>query len=277
MSKLLNFIIFFVVFGAGFSAAAAESDWVQAEFLKARIITEKTAAGQEETINAALEIVMEPEWHVYWRMPGDGGLSPVLDWSRSTNLKEAVLRWPAPVRFEYEGLFGFGYKDSVILPLTLTPEKTGNDLKLSLHADIMVCKDLCIPQTVDLVLDIPAGNASPDTQAGMIADALKSLPYMENRGDMKIENVALGPKAIVVRVYLAQGFEGVDLFAEVGPDIYLVAKPQITPDEKDPRYASLVIAAPEGVENLANAVMNKTLVLTLTNKKGQALERSFDF
>jgi len=275
--KFLNSIAF-IVFAISLphAAKAAESPWVQAEHLKARLITEKTGVGNEATLNAALEIVMEPEWHIYWRMPGDGGLTPELSWEKSTNLKDVVLSWPAPIRFEFGGLYGFGYKDSALFPVTLTPEKAGDPVSLALHANIMVCKNLCLPQTVDLSLDIPAGDAVTDTQGPVITESIKNLPYTENRADMKIENVVLGPKAIVVRAYLARGFEGADLFVEVSPDFYVVAKPEITLDEKDPRYASLVVAAPEGIENIANEVMDKTLVLTLT-KDGKALERSFKF
>lgn len=276
--KFLNFINFMAVAGLmSFPAHALEGPWAQGEFLKARIITENTATGHDDTLGAALEIVMEPDWHIYWRMPGDGGLPPMLDWAKSKNLKTAELQWPVPVRFEYEGLYGFGYKNAVTLPLVLTPEEKGNPLTLDIHADIMVCKTLCVPQKIDLTLDIPSGDAKPDIQAALIQDARETLPYTENRGDMKIENVVIGPKAIVVRAYLAQGFEGADLFAEVGPEMYIVAKPVITPDAKDPRYASIAIAAPEGVDNLASAVMNKTLVLTLRNAKGKALERTFNF
>lgn len=277
MRKLLTSMAFVSILATiPVAVKAAEGPWAQAEYLKARIVTEKTAAGKDATLNAGLEIVMEPEWHIYWRMPGDGGLTPELNWKKSTNLKDATLSWPAPVRFELGGLYGFGYQNSVFLPVTLTPENPGAAVTLTLHANIMVCKDLCVPQNIDLSLDIPAGDSIIDTQGQTIAAARKNLPYTENRADMKIENVVLGPKAIVVRAYLAKGFDNADLFVEIGPDFYVVAKPEIMPDEKDSRYASLVIAAPEGIENIANEVMDKTLTLTLT-KDGKALERRFKF
>lgn len=276
--KFLNFMIFiFAIIAAVPQAQALEGPWAQGEFLKARIITATTAHEKGTQIDAALEITMEPGWHIYWRMPGDGGLPPMLDISKSTNLKSADFSWPAPIRFEFEGLYGFGYKDAVTLPLTLTTTDESSPVKIDMRADIMVCKTLCVPQKINLTLDIPAGEAKPDTQSPLIVAARNHLPYKENRADMKIENVVLGPKAIVVRAYLSHGFDGADLFVEVGPDMYIVAKPEITPDAKDPRYASLTVVAPEGVENLATAVMDKTLTLTLTNAKGKALERSFDF
>ncbi len=277
ISKLLNSMTFIFLLGIAAPAQALEGNWAESEYLKARIITGKNTVGSDKTIDAGLDLEMKPGWHIYWRMPGDGGLTPTVGKGESQNLKDLTIKWPTPIRFEFDGLYGFGYKEAALLPLTLTPEEPGNPLKLALKADIMVCNAICVPQKLDLTLDIPSGDGKLDeAQDKRLQTAQKKLPFTENRPDMKIENVVMGPKAIVVRAYLSQGFEGADLFVE-GPESYVVAKPVITPETKDPRYASLVINAPEGVENLAADVMGKTLTLTLTNKKGQALERSFDF
>ncbi len=276
-SKLLNSMTFIFLLGISAPAHALEGNWAESEYLKARIVTGQNTTGTTKTINAALDLEMKPDWHIYWRMPGDGGLAPSLGKGESQNLKDIAIKWPTPIRFEFDGLYGFGYKDAALLPLTVTPEEPGKPVKLALKADIMVCNAICVPQKLDLTLDIPAGDVGLDeAQDKRLQTAQKKLPYTENRPDMKIENVVMGPTAIVVRAYLSQGFEGADLFVE-GPDSYVVAPPTITPETKDPRYASMVINAPEGVDNLAASVMGKTLTLTLTNKKGQALERSFDF
>lgn len=277
VAKLLNSMTFIFLLGINAPAHALEGAWAESEYLKARIVTAQNAAGQDKTLDAGLDLAMRPGWHMYWRMPGDGGLPPSLGKGESRNLKDITIKWPSPLRFEFEGLYGFGYKDAVLLPLTLTPEEPGRPIKLALKADIMVCNAICVPQKLDFALDIPAGDALVDDAADkLIEDAHKKLPFTENRPDMKIENVVMGPAAIVVRAFLSQGFEDADLFVE-GLDYYVVAPPVITPDAKDPRYAALVINAPDGVDNMAAAVMGKTLTLTLTNKKGQALERRFDF
>lgn len=279
-AKFMNYIGFLTLLLTSFPVMAAESAWAQADFLKVRLLAAQSTMGNSgngpASVQAALEIVMEPGWHIYWRMPGDGGLPPDLDWTASQNLKEAVIGWPAPRRFEYEGLYGFGYKDSALLPVTLTPETSGEAMALSVQADIMVCKDLCVPQALSFSLTLPAGTGEKDAQAVTVEKAFASLPPQENQPDIRIDNVVLGPKAIVVQAYLAQGFEGADLFVEAGSDLYLLAPPVITPDDKDSRSASLVLAAPDGVDNLAQAIMGKSLTLTLV-KDDRTLERRFDF
>lgn len=113
-------------------------------------------------------------------------------------------------------------------------------------------------------------------ELALIDQAWKALPFKEDRPDIKIESVVMGPKAIVVQAYLAQGFDQADLFVEAGSDLYIVTKPEINVDTKDPRKASMIIAAPEGTDNLAKAIMGKTLTLTLV-KGDKALEKEFSF
>ncbi len=279
LKKLTSFAVLpAVLLSALFTAQPAlalEGPWVESEYMRARLITPQTASGKSATLDAALEIELQPRWHMYWRMPGDGGLPPRLLPGDSQNLKNVEIQWPTPHRFEMDGLYGFGYRDNVTLPLSLSVEKPGEAVALALSGEIMVCENICVPQKLSLTLEIPAAEAKRDAQAAPYEAALKNLPFTENRPDMKIENVVMGPEALVVRAYLAQGFEGADLFVE-GPEFYVVEKPQITPDAKDPRYASLVVKTPEG-ENIAKAIVGKTLTLTLVNKKGQGLERRFDF
>lgn len=275
LRNTLNSISFLAFMGLPACAMAAESSWVQSEFLKVRLVTENVSAA-DTVVRAALEINMEPEWHIYWRMPGDGGLPPELDWDKSENLQDSRIEWPAPKRFEYEGLYGFGYKNSVALPLTFTVKEAGRELSLSLQADIMVCKELCIPQSLSLNMLVPSMPTTDPVTTSFIDKAFENLPFKEDRADIKIENVVLGPKAIVVQAYISQGFEGADLFVEAGSDLYIVAPPAITVDDKDRRRASMIIQSPEGTENLARAIMGKPLTLTLVNGE-KALERTFDF
>lgn len=274
MRNSLNSLGFLSLLFFSAGAEAASSDWVSADFIKVRLVTEDASATSTK-MRGALEIVLEPEWHIYWRMPGDGGLPPELDWNESKNFKGAKLEWPAPVRFEYEGLYGFGYKNHALLPLTIETEKAGVASDIVLQADIMVCRELCIPQSLDLKMSIPAG-ATAVEELALIDQAWKALPFKEDRPDIKIESVVMGPKAIVVQAYLAQGFDQADLFVEAGSDLYIVTKPEINVDTKDPRKASMIIAAPEGTDNLAKAIMGRTLTLTLV-KGDKALEKEFSF
>ncbi len=45
---------------------------------------------------AAIAIDLAPGWYTYWRIPGEAGIAPRFDWSRSRNLASVAAEWPRP-------------------------------------------------------------------------------------------------------------------------------------------------------------------------------------
>src|SRR6201997_3463097 len=43
---------------------------------------------------------LQPGWHTYWRTPGDSGVSPRFDFSKSENIEAVTILWPAPIKFD---------------------------------------------------------------------------------------------------------------------------------------------------------------------------------
>ncbi|HEY8191354.1 MAG TPA: protein-disulfide reductase DsbD domain-containing protein [Alphaproteobacteria bacterium] len=273
---MFKIIAFLAVFLLSLPAIALESPWVTADYVQAKLSSGIEGVGEEPAFDGLLEIRLGRGWHAYWRMPGEGGLPPVFDWNGSVNLKNAAIEWPLPQRFVTDGITSFGYNGNISFPLTITPEKPGEKVSLNLKASIMVCNEICVPQDVILMLDIPPGKAAQSRTKAMIEHARASVP---NKGDLpsqKIESVVLGPDAMVVHVFSLRGLElETDLFVEAG-DIYITAKPEIMPDEKDPRGAMLKIVKPEGMENMATALAGRIVTLTFTDGQ-QAIEKSFPF
>src|SRR5215213_8372431 len=62
-----------------------------------------------DTMRAGLQIKLGPGWKTYWRYPGDSGVPPRFDFSRSENLGELSVLWPAPHRFTDDGGTSIGY------------------------------------------------------------------------------------------------------------------------------------------------------------------------
>src|SRR2546429_10022625 len=42
---------------------------------------------------------IQPGWKTYWRMPGDSGVPPRFDFSKSDNVEAVTVMWPSPVKF----------------------------------------------------------------------------------------------------------------------------------------------------------------------------------
>ncbi len=276
--RIYLIIICLFTFFCGSSTQASEGAWVSAEYLQTRLVadTGTKAPAKNEGFIAGLDVKLADGWHSYWRMPGDGGLPPELDTSESQNLKSLEIFWPSPKRFVTEGLNSFGYEGHFLLPIAVTPQDNTKDMILSVKANIMICRDICVPQKTALTLAIPAGKKPDNRTSQLIAKTLDKVPVKKDTPALSIHSVVLGPDAIAVSIYSTSGAEGLDLFVETGADFYITAKPAITPDKKEPRELMLRVPAPEGTDNLAKALEGKNVTFTLTSPRG-AIERSFNF
>lgn len=107
---------------------------------------------------AGLELALAPGWKTYWRAPGDAGIPPIFDWRGSKNVKAVRLHWPRPSVFHLNGMQSVGYHDALVLPLEVEPMDPAQPVALHLRVDLGVCKDICMPATLDLSADLtPVG------------------------------------------------------------------------------------------------------------------------
>jgi len=120
---------------------------------------------------AGLLLDLEDGWKTYWRSPGASGFPPQFDFSGSENLGNISIQWPAPNIFGTDEYATIGYENSVVLPLLISPRVAGQDIKISLTADIGVCEDICIPMSFTLADQIPAGaTARPSALVAALAN-----------------------------------------------------------------------------------------------------------
>src|SRR5438067_5423627 len=89
---------------------------------------------------------LQPGWHTYWRNPGDSGVPPRFDFSKSDNVETVTVLWPAPMKFD-DGAGGtaLGYVRQVVLPLRIVAKNTDRPVTLRADINYAVCDKLCIP------------------------------------------------------------------------------------------------------------------------------------
>ncbi len=146
---------------------ALTGGWVETPHSKARLVSRWAVAPRGGDAGLGIEFALAPGWHVYWKNSGDAGYAPRLALAAHPGLGPAVLRFPAPHRFELPGdLVSFGYEQGVIYPLdaALAPEAPDR-LELRGQLDYLVCAEECIPYRADLALDLPAGDAGVEDAA----------------------------------------------------------------------------------------------------------------
>src|SRR4029078_7689984 len=91
-------------------------------------------------------IQLQRGWKTYWRTPGDSGVPPRFDFSKSENVEAVTVMWPAPLKFD-DGAGGhsIGYRDQVVLPLRLVCKAGDKPVTLRAEINYAVCEKLCIP------------------------------------------------------------------------------------------------------------------------------------
>lgn len=160
---------------------------------------------------------LEHGWKTYWRTPGDSGVPPRFDFSKSENVEAVTVMWPAPLKFD-DGAGGhsIGYHDQIVLPLRIVAKAADKPVTLRAEINYAVCEKLCIP--VDAVLELGFNNVASTEDANLRA-ALDTVPKPANIGDpnpLTIRDVKRdGPKNVVVDVVAPDG-SNVNLYVE-GP------------------------------------------------------------
>jgi DsbC/DsbD-like thiol-disulfide interchange protein len=160
---------------------------------------------------------LQPGWKTYWRTPGDSGVPPRFDFSKSDNVEAVTVLWPAPQKFD-DGAGGnsFGYHNNFVLPLRIVLKSA--DKPVTLHAEISyaVCEKLCIP--VDASTELSFTSVASTEDSALFA-ALESVPKPANVGDpnpLTIRDVKReGPTQVTVDVVTPDTQE-INLFVE-GP------------------------------------------------------------
>ncbi len=148
------------------------------------------AAGGTQTLGFVF--TLEDKWHIYWKNAGFAGFPPSVKWKLPKEVKAGELLFAAPSRLPFQGLTDYGYEDNATYPTvieagpTAKADKAGNvHLQASVHW--LVCREVCVPGTADLSLDlklVPAGTvvASEGTKVGPLAAALKHVPSAPREG-----------------------------------------------------------------------------------------------
>jgi DsbC/DsbD-like thiol-disulfide interchange protein len=247
--------------------AADASPWDKGMSSAVRLIAASMVqnGGGEPTFRAGIEIRLDAGWKTYWRYPGDSGVPPRFDFAGSENVRAILVKWPAPHRFSDDGGQSIGYKDHVVLPLSIVPRDAKRPVRLRLDLDYAICAKLCVPAQAKAELTL-GGARTAHEHTVLAAEA--RVPKRSAIGESSPLAISAArretPSRVVVDVR-APGEAKVDLFAE-GP----------TPSWALP-LPDAVAGAPAGLkrfsfalDGLPSGAAPDGAVLTLTAVAGDA-------
>ncbi|MEM8811508.1 MAG: protein-disulfide reductase DsbD domain-containing protein [Pseudomonadota bacterium] len=261
-------VIAAAVLTIGSPQSQAQETWQETMGGRARLLVAGPLDPANLTATLAVEIDLKKGWKTYWRTPGDSGIPPEFDFSRSTNVADFEVLWPAPAAFS--DLYGtsIGYTGDVVLPIKVSATNTVLPMAVDVTVRYGVCEKVCVPveQTFSAVV---TRFGSPDPEASALIDsALASVPIEIDAGtdaalDLAITDVRLdesdsGPAlTIVSRSRNSKGQPS--LFVE-GPMDWYLQLPKVTAESEHQTTWTLPLQdLPDGTDP-AGTMLTLTLV-----------------
>ena len=119
--------------------------------------------GQPFTLGVRFEL--DRGWHIYWLHAGDSGQAPRIDWQLPDGFHAGAIEWPYPQQVSPPPVVTYGYEDSVLLPVTVTPPPHAGDGPVTVDATVhyLICKQLCLPEQARLTTTLPwVAQPAPD-------------------------------------------------------------------------------------------------------------------
>jgi DsbC/DsbD-like thiol-disulfide interchange protein len=184
-----------------------------------------------------IAIQLQDGWKTYWRNPGDSGVPPRFDFSKSDNVEAVTVLWPAPMKFDDgAGGFSLGYKKQVVLPLRIVAKNNDRPVTLRAQISYAVCEKICIP--VEAASELTFASVA-STEDGNLSAALDAVPKPANVGD---------PNPLTIRDVRRDGDKNVlvDVSAPETKDVHLFVEGP-TPDWALP-IPKLLEHGPPGVK-----------------------------
>jgi DsbC/DsbD-like thiol-disulfide interchange protein len=216
---------------AGAACAQDASAWIKDAHSSLRLLAGSRTGS---VLMGGIEIQLQPGWKTYWRTPGDSGVPPRFDFSKSTNVESVTPLFPAPKKFD-DGAGGvsYGYHKHVIFPLRIVPKNPNEPVQLRAAISYAVCEKLCLPVEAEAELAFTSAASALDS---LVAGALNKVP--KPVGTAEATPIALKSfKRIGDRVVVdvaAQNSTGLELYAEgPTPEWALPVPKRVNSDEKD--------------------------------------------
>jgi thiol:disulfide interchange protein/DsbC/DsbD-like thiol-disulfide interchange protein len=179
VNRVISAGMIFLLLGC-FQAQASSFEAATGQ-VKAQLVASVDAVRPGDEILVGVQQRIIPHWHTYWKNPGDSGLATRIDYELPAGATAGEIQWPTPERITTGPVTNYGYSNQVTLLSTLkVPDNiaAGGVFPVKAKVKWLVCEEECIPQEVDLALELPVVLPGADTGRGspLIETARAGLP-----------------------------------------------------------------------------------------------------
>ena len=191
ISRMLKFISRLLLTGYMLGSAWAQTvptAVVNTPQLRAELLAHAPQGVQAgQPLWVGLQLTHQPQWHTYWRNPGDSGLPTQIELNLPAGITAGEVLFPLPHKLKAGNLTNYGFEKTVLLavPLTVSAQFKANatqTLDMQVHANWLVCRLECIPQEGDFALRIPINSSFASHSAAfeaLLAEQPKQWPNLK--------------------------------------------------------------------------------------------------
>ena len=163
------------------------------------------AEKSKNKIQLGLEFLLDTDWKVYWKYPGDVGLGPSLKIAEGSKKHKINIKWPYPNELYEEevNLTSRVYYNHVILPTEITffDLDQSKSHKIKLILDFQICKEICIPVNKDFIIDLQPENYIDNKNIEKIQIYESYVPKdIKFSKSLKGNNITFNQKTIIIEL-----------------------------------------------------------------------------
>jgi DsbC/DsbD-like thiol-disulfide interchange protein len=152
----------------GSAGVAGAQDHVANPHVSISLVPEFQGAVPGAVLAVAVRFQLEPGWHIYWENPGQAGIATSVRWSVSPGIGVGPVTWPVPALLLVSGIVTHVHYGDVALAtrLMLPPKPQLSPVRIAAELRYGVCRDLCLPGSARLSLELPWVSGPPRPEPG---------------------------------------------------------------------------------------------------------------
>ncbi len=160
-----------------------QSKLLAALFVSACVVGTSTAVVQQTPARARVELVssvksiapgepfvvalsfdVDPDWHLYWKDPGDSGMPPSVKWTLPEGFTASELQFPKPKTIQIPAGVNYIHEGRFALLVTITPPATlkeGESVELAGNVKWLECDaEICLPAKQSVAVSVQSDKQS---------------------------------------------------------------------------------------------------------------------
>lgn len=172
LERIATALCFFAVAGVACAQSSARRDHIDV-----RLIAEHNQVAPGQQTQLAIHFVPDPEWHVYWRNPGDSGLRPEVQW-QSDSLQVGELNWAFPEAIPVAHMTNYGFHELVLPAQAQVAANANGQLEVKAKVEWLVCQEACIPGDAELSLTLDSAEQAAENNeaAALLSEWQAKMP-----------------------------------------------------------------------------------------------------